>query len=151
MKITAVDSFVIDVAQKQPIAPYQSRYIATSRTGALLVRLETDQNITGVGGRIGIARENIAMAVEKQRAVPIRWDLNQVSRMIPEFPRIGLKASCHCLRSMLLSECWGGDCDCNRHYAHDPHQISESHLFLISTLEAFTLQSANALFARLRM
>lgn len=49
MKITAVDSFVIDVAQKQPIAPYQSRYIATSRTGALLVRLETDKNITGWG------------------------------------------------------------------------------------------------------
>ena len=49
MKITAVDTFVIEVPQHPPIAPYQSRYIATSTTGALLVRIETDQNVVGWG------------------------------------------------------------------------------------------------------
>ena len=49
MRITAVDTFVIDVPQKHPIAPYQSRYVATSQTGALLVRIETDQGHTGWG------------------------------------------------------------------------------------------------------
>ena len=38
MRITAVDTFIIDVPQNYPVAPYQSRYVATSRTGALLVR-----------------------------------------------------------------------------------------------------------------
>ena len=49
MRITAVDTFIIDVPQKHPVAPYQSRYVATSRTGALLVRLQTDQGHTGWG------------------------------------------------------------------------------------------------------
>ena len=49
MRIIAVDTFVIDVPQKHPIAPYQSRYVATSRTGALLVRIETDRGHTGWG------------------------------------------------------------------------------------------------------
>jgi L-alanine-DL-glutamate epimerase-like enolase superfamily enzyme len=49
MRITAVDTFIIDVPQKTPIAPYQSRYVATSRTGALLVRLQTDAGHTGWG------------------------------------------------------------------------------------------------------
>ena len=48
MKITAVDSFVIDVPQL-PIAPYASRYISTSRTGALLIRLTTDSGLVGWG------------------------------------------------------------------------------------------------------
>lgn len=49
MLITAVDSFVIDVPQKYPIAPYASRYIATSTTGALLFRIETDSGHVGWG------------------------------------------------------------------------------------------------------
>jgi L-alanine-DL-glutamate epimerase-like enolase superfamily enzyme len=49
MRIIAVDTFVIDVPQKHPVAPYQSRYVATSRTGALLVRIETDRGHTGWG------------------------------------------------------------------------------------------------------
>lgn len=49
MRITAVDTFIIDVPQNYPVAPYQSRYVATSRTGALLVRIETDQGHTGWG------------------------------------------------------------------------------------------------------
>lgn len=49
MKITAVDSYVIDVPQKPPIAPYASRYIATSSTGALLIRLECDNGLVGWG------------------------------------------------------------------------------------------------------
>ena len=49
MRITAVDTFIIDVPQKPPVAPYQSRYVATSRTGALLVRLQTDKGLVGWG------------------------------------------------------------------------------------------------------
>jgi L-alanine-DL-glutamate epimerase-like enolase superfamily enzyme len=49
MKITAVDSLIIDVPQLPPIAPYQSRYVATSRTGALLIRIETDRGLVGWG------------------------------------------------------------------------------------------------------
>ncbi len=49
MKIVAVDSFTIDVPQRAPIAPYASRYLATSRTGALLMRLTTDTGLVGWG------------------------------------------------------------------------------------------------------
>ncbi len=49
MRITAIDTFTIDVPQKPPVAPYQSRYVATSRTGALLVRLQTDKGHVGWG------------------------------------------------------------------------------------------------------
>lgn len=49
MRITAVDSFVIDVPQQPPVAPYASRYLATSRTGALLLRLTTDRGLVGWG------------------------------------------------------------------------------------------------------
>ena len=49
MKITGLDTFLVDIPQNYPVAPYQSRYIATSSTGALLVRLETDAGITGWG------------------------------------------------------------------------------------------------------
>ena len=49
MRITAVDTFIIDVPQKPPLAPYQSRYVATSRTGALLVRLQTERGLVGWG------------------------------------------------------------------------------------------------------
>lgn len=49
MKITAVDSLIIDVPQHHPIAPYQSRYLATSRTGALLIRIETERGFVGWG------------------------------------------------------------------------------------------------------
>lgn len=49
MKIIAVDSFAIDVPQKPPVAPYRSRFVATSRTGALLIRVQTDDGLTGWG------------------------------------------------------------------------------------------------------
>jgi len=49
MKITAVNSYTIDVPQIPPIAPYASRYIATSRTGALLIQLTTDTGLVGWG------------------------------------------------------------------------------------------------------
>src|SRR4029078_13108522 len=34
---------------KAPVAPYQSRYVATSRTGALLVALKTESGLVGWG------------------------------------------------------------------------------------------------------
>ncbi|MBD3672544.1 MAG: mandelate racemase/muconate lactonizing enzyme family protein [Planctomycetaceae bacterium] len=49
MKISSVEAFIIDVPQKHPAFPYQSRYIATSSTGALLIRLETDDGLVGWG------------------------------------------------------------------------------------------------------
>src|SRR5690606_30064650 len=49
MKITAVDTFFVEVPQKYPIAPYQSRYRPQSSKKSVLVRIETDQGITGWG------------------------------------------------------------------------------------------------------
>jgi len=39
----------VRIPQKAPIAPYQSRYRATSFKEALLVRLETDNGLVGWG------------------------------------------------------------------------------------------------------
>lgn len=49
MKITAVDTFLVDVPLQKPVSPYQSRYISSSTTGALLIRIETDAGIIGWG------------------------------------------------------------------------------------------------------
>ena len=49
MKITSVETFLVEVPQKYPIAPYQSRYRASSKKDALLIRLETDDGIVGWG------------------------------------------------------------------------------------------------------
>lgn len=49
MKITNVETMLVDVPQKYPIAPYRSRYRATSSTAKLLVRLDTDADIDGWG------------------------------------------------------------------------------------------------------
>jgi L-alanine-DL-glutamate epimerase-like enolase superfamily enzyme len=47
MKITRLDAMSVRIPQKPPIAPYQSRYRATSAKEALLVRLETDNGLVG--------------------------------------------------------------------------------------------------------
>jgi L-Ala-D/L-Glu epimerase len=49
MKITGLHAFLVDVPQRPPIAPYQSRYRATSSKEAVLVRLETDAGLVGWG------------------------------------------------------------------------------------------------------
>jgi len=49
MKIGGVETFLVEVPQDYPIAPYQSRYRAASSTGALLVRLECDDGTIGWG------------------------------------------------------------------------------------------------------
>src|SRR5262245_27356486 len=49
MKITQLHAFLVRIPQKPPIAPYQSRYRATSAKEALLVRLETDMGLVGWG------------------------------------------------------------------------------------------------------
>ncbi|MCH7727773.1 MAG: mandelate racemase/muconate lactonizing enzyme family protein [Planctomycetes bacterium] len=49
MKITEIQTFAVDVPQKYPIAPYQSRYRAASSTKAVLFRIETDSGIVGWG------------------------------------------------------------------------------------------------------
>ena len=49
MQIRGVDTFLVEVPQRYPIAPYQSRYRAASSTKALLVRLTTDDGLVGWG------------------------------------------------------------------------------------------------------
>jgi L-alanine-DL-glutamate epimerase-like enolase superfamily enzyme len=49
MKITHLRAVVVRIPQKAPIAPYQSRYRATSEKEALLVRLEADTGLVGWG------------------------------------------------------------------------------------------------------
>jgi L-alanine-DL-glutamate epimerase-like enolase superfamily enzyme len=49
MKITQLHAVRVRIPQKPPIAPYQSRYRATSAKEALLVRLETDTGLVGWG------------------------------------------------------------------------------------------------------
>lgn len=49
MKITGVETFLVEVPQKHPIAPYQSRYRPQSSTKALLVRIETATGVVGWG------------------------------------------------------------------------------------------------------
>jgi L-alanine-DL-glutamate epimerase-like enolase superfamily enzyme len=49
MKITQLRAFGVCIPQKSPIAPYQSRYRASSAKDAILVRLETDTGLVGWG------------------------------------------------------------------------------------------------------
>jgi L-alanine-DL-glutamate epimerase-like enolase superfamily enzyme len=49
MKITHLRALRVRIPQKPPIAPYQSRYRASSHKEALLVRLETDTGLIGWG------------------------------------------------------------------------------------------------------
>jgi len=49
MRITQLQALVVCIPQKGPIAPYQSRYRATSEKEALIVRLQTDSGLIGWG------------------------------------------------------------------------------------------------------
>jgi L-alanine-DL-glutamate epimerase-like enolase superfamily enzyme len=49
MKITDLTAQRVRIPQKPPIAPYQSRYRATSQKESLLVRLQTDTGLVGWG------------------------------------------------------------------------------------------------------
>ena len=49
MKITQLNALRVRIPQKPPIAPYQSRYRASSQKESLLVRLETDTGLVGWG------------------------------------------------------------------------------------------------------
>jgi L-alanine-DL-glutamate epimerase-like enolase superfamily enzyme len=49
MKITHLHALRVRIPQKSPIAPYQSRYRASSHKEALLVRLQTDTDLVGWG------------------------------------------------------------------------------------------------------
>src|SRR5437762_1502389 len=49
MKISQLHALRVSIPQKAPIAPYQSRYRATSAKEALLIRLETDNGLVGWG------------------------------------------------------------------------------------------------------
>jgi galactonate dehydratase len=49
MKITQLHAVRVRIPQRPPIAPYQSRYRATSAKECLLVRLETDDGLVGWG------------------------------------------------------------------------------------------------------
>jgi L-alanine-DL-glutamate epimerase-like enolase superfamily enzyme len=49
MKITKLHAVTVRIPQHAPIAPYQSRYRATSVKEALIIRLETDNALVGWG------------------------------------------------------------------------------------------------------
>jgi L-alanine-DL-glutamate epimerase-like enolase superfamily enzyme len=49
MKVSHLHALLVRIPQKPPIAPYQSRYRATSAKEALLIRLETDAGLVGWG------------------------------------------------------------------------------------------------------
>src|SRR5260370_23907793 len=49
MKLTRLQALRVRIPQKPPIAPYQSRYRATSAKEALLIRLETADGLVGWG------------------------------------------------------------------------------------------------------
>lgn len=49
MKISSLHAFQVRVPQKPPIAPYQSRYRASSVKDGILIRLETDTGLVGWG------------------------------------------------------------------------------------------------------
>ncbi|HZT81446.1 MAG TPA: hypothetical protein VFA26_14555, partial [Gemmataceae bacterium] len=49
MKVTQLHAVLVRIPQKPPIAPYQSRYRATSEKEAVLVRVETDTGHVGWG------------------------------------------------------------------------------------------------------
>src|SRR5947209_8809996 len=49
MKITGLDAVSVRIPQKPPVAPYQSRYRATSAKDALLIRVEADTGLVGWG------------------------------------------------------------------------------------------------------
>src|SRR5207237_3618361 len=49
MKIKQLNACLVQIPQKPPIAPYQSRYRATSEKDAVLIRVETDTGLVGWG------------------------------------------------------------------------------------------------------
>src|SRR5262249_25151429 len=49
MKVTQLQASLVRIPQEPPIAPYQSRYRATSAKESLLIRLETDTGLVGWG------------------------------------------------------------------------------------------------------
>src|SRR5262245_39861398 len=49
MKINQLHAVLVRIPQKPPIAPYASRYRATSEKESLLIRLETDKGLVGWG------------------------------------------------------------------------------------------------------
>jgi L-Ala-D/L-Glu epimerase / N-acetyl-D-glutamate racemase len=49
MKIKSIQSWLVDIPQKPPIAPYQNRYKAGTSKEALIIRIETDDGTVGWG------------------------------------------------------------------------------------------------------
>src|SRR5439155_22508909 len=49
MKIKQLHALQVRIPQKPPIAPYQSRYRASSEKEAVIIRLETDTGLVGWG------------------------------------------------------------------------------------------------------
>ncbi len=49
MKITDIRSWLVEIPQKPPIAPYQSRYRAGRSAQALILRVDTDGGVAGWG------------------------------------------------------------------------------------------------------
>lgn len=87
MKVTSIESWLVEVPQTPPIAPYQSRYQAGTTADAVIFRVETDEGHHGwgetpqriVGGSAFDGGEGPGM-LEQLRG----WDPFEVERLYTE-------------------------------------------------------------------
>jgi L-alanine-DL-glutamate epimerase-like enolase superfamily enzyme len=87
MKITDVKSWLVEIPQKPPIAPYQTRFRAGTSKQSVIFRVDTDEGITGwgempqnwIGGDSYDGNEG-AVVAEKLRG----WDPFSIERLYLE-------------------------------------------------------------------
>ncbi len=87
MKVTDVQSWLVDIPQKPPIAPYQNRFRAGTSKQSVIFRVETDEGITGwgetpqswIGGDAFDGREGPSLADQIHG-----WDPFEIERLYLE-------------------------------------------------------------------
>ena len=87
MKIIDIKSWLVDVPQKPPIAPYQSRYRAQSSKESILFRIETDRGIVGWGETPQSWIEGVPFTGNEAAALLARlrgWDPFDIERLYCE-------------------------------------------------------------------
>ena len=88
-RIQRLDAFTIEVPQNAPVAPYRSRYVSTCSTGALLVRIVSDQGLVGWGEAPQVmafhgAEPLTAKIVESLRPQLVGLDVDSIDRIYDE-------------------------------------------------------------------
>jgi L-alanine-DL-glutamate epimerase-like enolase superfamily enzyme len=87
MKITSVHSWLVEIPQKPPIAPYQNRYNAGTSKESLILRIETDDGTIGWGECPQRWIEGKAFDGTEHKLVEHRivgWDPFEVERLYRE-------------------------------------------------------------------